>query len=315
MRGKINHIGVVRGNQVNIALAAVVGFLVVDMATRTATSMAYIGGAFVAAAVLIGPEAPVGGVTGLVIHDAFHGAIGYWTGVTTAWVLVFTLVVMWLTNGLSNSPKRQALKPIHRLAPAYTERILIGGINATAFAAWLTMVLGAQRFYTAVIGFLPGVIAAVGLCMFGLVAVDVTERVGRQVGRTETRGHPLFESEAPGRNRDAGPTDTMAVGVFVIGTGWLLGVSALDVFVHDLGLYPTASEFSAFVTDFLGSGSPIATVVTTILLGVYKYGELAVILSAPVALTAMLGWRTYHEQVLSSTAHGVGIIRGGASDD
>ena len=150
--------------------------------------------------------------------------------------------------------------------------------------------------------------------MFGLAAIGAVKRLGRYLGQTDTRGHSLFESEIP-RQSSEGPTTGTAVGVFFIGTGWLFGVSALDVFVHDLELYPTASAFRAFVTGFLGTGSPIATVGTTVLLSLYKYGELAVVLSAPVALTAMLVWCTYHEQVLSSTAHGVGIICGGLSDD
>lgn len=315
MWGKINQTRVVRGNQVSIALAAVVGFLVVEIATRTAASVALVGGAFVAATVLIGPAAPLGGVAGLIIHDVFHGAIRYWTATTAAWVLVFAWLVVWLVNGLANGQERKGLKSIHRVAPAYAGIILIGGINATAFAAWLVRILGAQRFYTAVIRFLPGVIAAVGLCVFGLIAIGVAERLGRRTGRASTRGRSLFESEVRGRNRSEGPTGTMAVGVFIIGTGWLLGVSAFDVFVHDLGLYPTASEFRAFVTGFLGSGSPIATVGTTVLLGVYTYGELAVGLSAPVALLAVLGWYIYHEQSLSFTASGIETIRGGSSDD
>ena len=315
MWGKINQRGVGRGTQVTITLAATVGFLIVEIATRTAIPMAYIGGAFVAATVLISPVAPLGGVTGLIIHDISHGTIGYWTVGTTVWVLVFAWVIVWLANGLSNGQERQGLKSMHRMAPAYAGITLISGVNATAFAAWLAMVLGAQRFYTAVSEFLPGVIAAVGFSVLGLVAIGAVKRLGRYLGQTDTHGHSLFESEMPRRNRSEGPTNVTAIGVFVIGTGWLFGVSALDVFVHDLGLYPTASEFRAFVTGFLGSGSPIATVGTTVLLGVYNYGELAVILSAPAALTAMLGWCTYHEQVLSSTAHGIGIIRGGPSDD
>lgn len=315
MWGRINQFRVVRGNQVTIALAAVVGFLIVEIATRTAISMASVGGAFVAATVLIGPAAPLGGVAGLIIHDGFHGTIGYWTVGMTTWVLVFAWVIVWLANGLSNSRESQGLKSMHRIAPAYVGITLISGVTATAFAAWLVMVLGAQRFYTAVSGFLPGVIVAVGFGVLGLGAIGAVKRLSRYLGQTDTRGHSLFESAMPGRNRSAGPTNETAIGVFVISTGWLFGVSALDVFVHDLGLYPTASEFRAFVTGFLGSGSPIATVGTTVLLGVYNYGELAVVLSAPVALTAMLGWCTYHEQALSSTAHGIGIIRGGPSDD
>ncbi|EMA23693.1 hypothetical protein [Haloarcula argentinensis] len=296
-------------------LAAVVGLLIVEIATRTGISMAYIGGVFVAAAVLISPVAPLGGVAGLIIHDVFHGIIGYWTVSTTVWILSFAWVIVWLTNGHSSGQKRQGLKSMLRMAPAYAAVILIGGINATAFAAWLVMVLGAQRFYTAAIGFLPGVVAAVGLSVFGLVAIGIIERLGKHIGRADTRGHTLIESEVPGRKPSKESTGVMAVGVLVIGAGWLFGVSVLDVFVHDLGLYPTANEFSAFVTGFLGRGSPIAPVVTTALLGVYKYGELAVVLSAPVAIAALFGWHTYHDQMLLSTAHGIGSICTRASDD
>lgn len=310
MWGRIDQTGVVRGNQVTTALAAVVAFLVVEVATRTATSMAYVGGAFVAAAVLIGPAAPLAGATGVVVHDVVYGAFGDWTVATAAWILVFGWAVVWLGSGRSNGPDGQALKSVHRVAPACAGIVVIGGINATAFAAWLAMVLGSQRFYTAATGFLPGIVAAVGLCVFGLVAVGVARRLGL-IGRTDTRGRSLFEPEAPGRNRSEGPTRATTVGVFVIGTGWLFGVSVLDVFVHDLTLYPTANEFRGFLTGFLGGDSPIATV----LLGVYNYGELAVVLSAPVALLALLGWCAYHEQVLSGTDLGVDIIFGGPSNE
>ncbi|WP_336337987.1 hypothetical protein [Haloarcula brevis] len=297
----------VRGTQVQLALAAVVGFLAVEMATRTGTSMAWVGGAFVAAVVLVGPAAPLGGVAGLVIHDAFHGVIGYWTVATAVWILTFTGVVAWL----STEPDGRGLESMHRTAPAYAGWLVVGGVNATAFAAWLALVLGVQPFYTAVMGYLPGVAVAVGLGVFGLVAVGAAERVGWLPGRAGARGHSLSESNAPGRNSSTGPT----LGVFLAGTGWLVGVSALDVFVRDLWLYPTATEFRAFVTGFLGSGSPVATVGTTVLLGVYEYGELAVVLSAPVSILAVMGWCLYHGQIPSPTAYDVEMTHGGPSDD
>ena len=309
MWGRINQTEGIKQSQVDVALAAVVGFLVVEIATRTVISMAYVGGAFVAAAVLIGPATPLGGVAGLVIHDAFHGAIGYWSIATVAWILVFAWVCVWLATGQD----RQGRKSTHRAAPAYAGIIMIGGVNATAFAAWLMMILGVQRFYTAAIGFLPGVIAAVGFCLFGLVAVGIAEHLDWLRGRRDARGPSVFESELLEPYRE--PTGAMTVGVFIIGSGWLFGVSALDVFVHDLQLYPTANEFSAFVTGFLGSGSPIATVGTTVLLSVYNYGELAVIISAPAAVVAMLWWCTYHEQVRSSTGHVAEIIHGVVFND
>ncbi len=92
--------------------------------------------------------------------DGFHGTIGYWTAGTAAWVLAFACGVVWLASGLSSGQERQGLKSMHRVAPAYAGIMLVSGVNATAFGAWLVMVLGAQRFYTAVSGFLPGVIAA-----------------------------------------------------------------------------------------------------------------------------------------------------------
>lgn len=77
MWGRIHQFRVGRDDQATITLAAVLGFLVVEIATQTAISMAYIGGVFVAATVLIGSAAPLGSVAGLIIHDGFHGTIGY----------------------------------------------------------------------------------------------------------------------------------------------------------------------------------------------------------------------------------------------
>lgn len=93
-----------------------------------------------------------------------------------------------------------------------------------------------------------------------------------------------------------------AAGAFAIGVGWLGGASALDVFAHDLGTFTTTSQLRAYVTGSLGTGLPIATVGNLLLIGVYRYGELAVLLSAPVAALALWGWDTYRERILSLIA-------------
>lgn len=292
-------------NRTHAALATVAAFLVAGIAVETATSMVYVGGAFVAAVVLIGPEAPLGGVTGLIIYDLFHGTVGHLTLVTAAWTLVFAGSVMWLAGRTSTKPDTHGLKSILRTTSACTGMVMIAGINTTAFTAWLAMILGSQPFYTAAIGILPGVATALGICAFGLVSLGVTQRFAP----------PLFTLELPGQTRSEELTDATTVGVFIIGTGWLGGTFALDILVHDLGLFATASQFRAFVTGILGSGSLTAAVGTPVLVGIYRYGELAVLLSAPVAVLALLGWCNYHKLVLSPIVRRRRVISRGPTDD
>jgi hypothetical protein len=212
---------------------------------------------------------------------------------------------MWLAGRMSTKPDNHGLKSILRITSAYTGVVMIAGINTTAFAAWLVMVLGSQPFYTAAIGLLPGVATAMGICAFGLVSLGVTQRLGL----------PLFELELPGQTRSEELTDATTVGVFIIGTGWLGGTFALDILVHDLGLFATASQFETFVTGILGSGSLTAAVGTPVLVGIYTYGELAVLLSAPVAILALLGWCNYHKLALSPIVRRRRVINRGPTDD
>jgi len=103
--------------------------------------------------------------------------------------------------------------------------------------------------------------------------------------------------------------------VFAIGSAWLGGAIALDLLVHDLGLFATASEFHAYLTGFLGSGSPMSTVGTTLLVGLYQYGHVAVLLSALLAVLAVIGWNWYRPQILSATVDRENIPVGEPTDD
>lgn len=312
MVGRFTQIEANNVDPVHLVLATGMGMLAVGIAAKTATPMAYVGGALVASGFFIGIAAPVGGVAGLIIHDLFRGALGYSMLVVAAWILVFTGLVVWLTGPISNASERLGLQSRRRTGPAYLEMVLIAGVHATAFAAWLVMILGWQRFYTAAIGLLPGVVVAMGVCVLALVSMDVVRRFGPLTDRNYVFDSPSFERVVPDRDGSARRTDAVALGALIIGIGWLSGTLALDIFVHDLGIFGTASQFRAYVTGFLGIGSPIAVVGTALLVGVYRYGELAVLLSAPVAILALWGWYTYHNLILSSTIYRIKMIGGGS---
>ena len=102
------------------------------------------------------------------------------------------------------------------------------------------------------------------------------------------------------------------VGAVIIGVGWLGGASALDVFVHDLKLFASATQFRAFITGFLGTSSPIATVGTPLFVGLYRYGELAVLLSAPASMLALWAWNASQVHTLSSMFRRVKTIGRGS---
>jgi hypothetical protein len=296
-------------NPAHVAFATGVGLLAVGIGAKTATPLAYVGGTFVAAVLFIGPAAPLSAVAGLVIHDLYRGAFGYSTVVVAAWILAFAGLVVWLTGPTATRSESVDLQSLHRTAPAYTGMVMIAGIFATAFAAWLVTLLGWQRFYTAAIGFLPGIAVALGVCVLGLVSVGS----GRRLGLLSDRRYilPVLAPGVSDRERSARQAGTAAIGAFIIGIGWLGGVLTLDLFVHDLDLFATASQFRAYVTGFLGTSSPSAAVGTALIVGVYQYGELAVLLSAPVAVLALWGWWNYHEVVISSIAHRIKVIGGG----
>ncbi|EMA59773.1 hypothetical protein [Halorubrum kocurii] len=310
---KLRMFEAIRINPTHLALATVAGTLAVGIAAETATSMAYVGGVFVVAGFLTGLVAPLGGVTGLVVYDLFQGTVGYSTLGTAAWILVFTGLVAWLTGPIATTSERLELRSIRRTVPADIGVLMIAGIHATAFAAWLVMLLGWRRFYTAALGFLPGVAVAIGVCTLVLVTVVVVRSLDRLPDRNYTFDLGSLNPAAPDRGRSAKRSTAVTAGAFVIGTGWLGGTFAFDIFVHDLGIFATADEFRAFVAEFLGTSSPIAAVGTSLLVSVYRYGELAVLLSAPLAMLALWGWCNYHKLILSSTIRSIKTISGGST--
>jgi len=299
-------------NTRGLALGAVVGFLLVAIARETATPIAYVGGVVVAGVFLVGLAAALGGVAGLVIHDLFQGAIGYWTPVTAVWILVCGAVVTWLVGGRHglNDASRGSLS---RRVVATAGVVTLAGVYATAVAAWLAMLLGGERFYTAAFEFLPGVAVAVGASFLVVIAVAVTRRFDRLPERESGPASPESGEQRP--DSTAGPSVAATLGVFAIGSAWLGGAIALDLLVHDLGLFATASEFHAYLIGFLGSGSPMSTVGTTLLVGLYQYGHVAVLLSALLAVLAVIGWNWYRPQILSATVDRENIPVGEPTDD
>ncbi|WP_435095232.1 hypothetical protein [Halorubrum sp. N11] len=313
MFGSLRQIETNSVDPAHVAVATGAGLLTVGIAAKMATAMAYVGGTFVAAGVFLGPAAPLGGVAGLIIHDLFRGAIGYSTLVVAAWMLVFSGLVVWLTGPVSNTSERLGLQSTRRTVPTDIGMVLIAGIHATAFTAWLAMMLGWQRFYTAAIGLLPGVVVAMGMCVVILVSAGAIRRLGLLADRTTVFDFSPFRPAVSEQDRSAGRTGAVAVGALTIGAAWLGGALALDIFVHDLGLFTTASQFRAYITEFLGTSSPIAVVGTSLLVGVYRYGELAVLLSAPVAMLALWGWNNYRGSIFLSLFERIKRISGGST--
>lgn len=313
MLGKLRRFEAMRVDPTHLALATVAGTLAVGIAAETATSMAYVGGIFVVAGFLTGLVVPLGGVTGLVVYDLFRGTVGYSTLVTATWILVFTGLVVWLAGPIPTTSERLERRTIRRTVPADIGVFLIAGIHATAFAAWLVMLLGWRRFYTAALGFLPGVAVAIGVCILILVSVAAVRSLDRLPNRNHAFSFASLDPVAPDRGRPAKRNIAVTVGAFVIGTGWLGGTLTFDIFVHDLGIFATADEFRAFVAGFLGTGSPMAVVGTSLLVGVYRYGELAVLLSAPLAMFALWGWCTHHKLLLSSTIRRIKTVGEGST--
>lgn len=296
-----------------VALATGVALLMIWVAAETATAMAYVGGLFVAAGFLLGPAAPLGGLVGLVLHDLIRGAIGYPTLTLATWILVFTGLVAWLTGPTTTTSERLGGRSVLRERSNDILLIATAGTYGTAVTAWLVMLLGRERFYTAALDFLPGVVVAAGISAAGLITADAIRRLGASPERDGPLGRLSFEPERLDRDGSAGRTSAALVGTFLIGVAWVGSASALDVFVHDLELFATASQFRAFITGFLGSSSPIATVGTSLFVGLYRYGELAVLLSAPATMLALWAWNSARRRTLSSVFSTVKTIGWGST--
>jgi hypothetical protein len=293
----------------HVALAACVGVSLVGVATATGTPVAYVVAALVAAALVLGPSAGVGGAVGVVLHDLFTGAVGTWTVGLAVWLVAFAVPVAWLgprRPPATPGPLRSRLGRQLRALAAFG----VGGVYATALSAWLLALVGGQRFYVAAYQFLPGVPVAAALGAVALVVLST--RSGRRIAAVWTdRRYAVTRPETDGGvdHRHDRPGWTFILWLLAVGVAWLAVAGGLDLFAHDLTLFANEAELLVYARGLFGEGSPIATVVVS----VYRYGTLAVHLSAPLVVALLLAVAGIER--FGVPAPWVDATRGGHTDD
>jgi hypothetical protein len=253
----------------HVALVSGAGFLLVAAATSARIPVIVVGSLLVAAALFVGPSAAFGGACGLVVHDLFRGAVGVGTLAVAVWLCAFVGLLAWFSPALAGSRTRLAVRSPPRALRSYVAGAVVAGLYATALSAWVSTVAGHERFFTVAADLLPGVLVA---GVVGATVLVVAPRLDRGVTT---------------------PTDTprgrlTTLGLFVVAAAWLVGAVGTDLLAHDLGLFHTDIQLAYYVAGLLGTGSLVATVGSAVLLTVYRYGELAVVLSAPLA--TLLSW-------------------------
>ncbi|WP_277542816.1 hypothetical protein [Haloarcula laminariae] len=273
---------VVSSGQVTVGAGA--GFVLLLGSTTATVPAVYSGVLLVAAAFVVGPSVTLGGAAGVVIHDLFRGAVGPLTAELAVWLLAFAGVVAWLDS--DDSPDAPAWGAGSRLLAC-----AVAGVYATAAAAWFAMVLGGERFYASGMDFLPGV----------LVVAVVGALAG---GRFRETVPSLFEADAgrdPGlADPDSGTTRTRRfdrrrgaalLGLLAIGVLWLVGAMGLDAFAHDLALFDSETQLRNYAGTLFGTGTAFATAGASVVVWVYRYGDLVVRLSPLLVGCVLLSLR------------------------
>lgn len=302
----------------HLVLAAAVGFVLEGVATEAALSTTLVVGLLGGAVLLVGPSAALGGTFGLVVHDLFRGAVGYWTLGAAVWLLAFSGGVVWLAPRLFVGRDERSSHSTGGAMLTYVRAAVVAGVYASALAAWTVALSGGARFYTVAIDFLPGIVPAAVLGVAVLVVasdwvdrpLDVPVEGDRPLTRS-TRWGQMLRSHA----RSAGPTRATVVGMAVVGVCWVVGVTGIDVLAHDLGQFTTASELRSDLAGTLSPSSLLGTVVTTVLVAIYRYGEATVVLSAPLALAVTWLLGRFRSRPLRPSSLHTGVVDRGGSDD
>lgn len=282
--------------------AMVASTFLATVASFVSISMAHMLAILVAAVLVIGPAAAIGGTVGIVVHDLLWGAVGYWTASTAMWLLVFAGLVSLLVPVPFHRRDSRPSGSFWQAVQGYAGAAIVAGILATAVAAWVAFVLGGQRFYTTVglLGAIPVAVAAgMPILAFryrtqGQRSDDTTSHTPRATGAasnpTAKTQAPRHDGGVPNHERQR-PSRWTVFGLLFIGLAWLVGGIGFDVLAHDFALFPTELALREYAADMVGTGSPIATVASVTLIGVYRYGESAVYLSAPIVASAV--WLLY----------------------
>lgn len=283
----------------HVALATAGAFLLLALATSVQVPVAVVGGILVATALLVGPSAALGGASGLVLHDLFRAGVGVWTLAVAVWLCVFVGLLAVFAPGVAGGRARAAVRMPPRAVRPFVGAVIVAGTYATAVSAWISSVTGGGRFYTSAADLLPGVVVA---ALLGVAVLVVARRFDGAVS--------VSRPNAPAR-----PGRLVLAGLFVVGVAWLVGAIGIDLLGHDLGLFPTETQLEYYIAGLLGSGSLVSTVGSAVLVGVYRYSEVAVFLSAPLA--ALLSWglfRLDRDRIPAPTPD-IDLGHGGADSD
>lgn len=279
------------GHAYPVLLATLGGLLLTGLAVTAKVPVTYAGALVVAVTPGIGPAAAVGGAAGVVIHDLFRGAAGVWTASVAIWVLAFAgLVASFGTASVRQGrPRHSRRAAVGRCLVA----VVLAGLFAAALAAWVATAAGGQRFYIAAAGFLSGIPVAAGA---GVAVTLLVHHASPASGTARADGQPTHGRREPdGGSRVARgiarPSARTALGLLVVGLGWLVGGILLDLVAHDLAVFGTEQELQQYAAGIAGRQSLAGAVVSTGLLAVYRYGEAAVLVSAPLA--AGMAWAVY----------------------
>ncbi len=270
-------------------VSTVISFAAITIAASVAIPTVYVAALLISTVVVLGSvPIAIGGAAGVIIHDLFSGSVGYWTAVVSLWIFTFAGVIAWLSpNPIRNRVDNRA--PLGIIL-AYIGIATPAGIYATSAAAWLSVALSGEPLYTAVTTLVFGVAITIGVGTVILSAYVLRERwnalasTDRRTGTgSETDGgiHQLFDSK----------TVTL-VGHFVLGTVWLLGTIGLDIAVRDLGLFATESQLVESL-GFGGGGSILGSTIMIVLTGIYRYGDVGILLSAPIAIVVIAAYTQY----------------------
>lgn len=256
-----------------LAGAAIAGALLVGVTARAGVP-ATVGLAVLAATAIVGGrDVVLGGLAGLFAHDVLRGAVGYWTAVDAAWFVAGAAVLLWLV------PIREP--PWDR--SAWSVGLAAGGaaVVGVAAAGWVAFATGGQRFAVAAVHTLPAgvaLIAAVGTATLTATAIRRREAAGASVG---VDGGLRVPSATPGWR--------LSVLVLGVGLAWLAVAAGLDVLVHDLSQFPTGRSIRRYAEGLAGTGSTPSRIARAVLIGLYRYGDTAVVLVSTLAVLTIGG--------------------------
>ena len=272
-------------------LFALVSFAGVSIAAALAIPTVYAAALLIAAAVLVTPvPIAIGGAFGVIIHDLFFGAVGYWTPVLSLWILVFAGGIALLSlDTIERSGGFGSLSAVDSVF-AYVGTAIPAGIYATAAAAWLAVFLNGEPFYTAVTTLLLGIPITLAVGTAILITHGPSKRLNARVS-TDSQIKNVSKPDGGIRHLIDQKAVTLA-GHLALGTVWLLGTIGLDIAVRDLGLFATESQLVESL-GFGGGGSLLSTAFMTVLIGIYRYGDVGILLSAPIAIVVIAAYTQY----------------------